>query len=531
MLRYSLLIFSLLAACPALAGRLGPLHAGASVRAAATTTARAAIVPGRVLVRYRSDGAIARVRGLAGTTARATRALAERLHVLQLDATDEATTLAAIDELRRDPDVEWAEPDVLRPAQSLPSTPNDPLYAQQWALAAVHASEAWSLTHADQVTVAVLDSGYGMHPDLPQKGDPRYVAGYDFVTCRGLRDAVTCPDNPGCANTGDCDGPDPDPTDPQYPGERHGQHVAGIIGAITGNDVGVAGAAWSVKLQPVRVLAFSRQLGEQVGSDSDIAAALEWLAGKTSDGVPPPPRRPDVVNMSLGSNRALSDGVTCPTGAALQAAIDDATAAGIIVVVPAGNSGVDVSTGPPCPTIPAALRNVIVVGAVGPTDAGLVRADYSNYGRKVTIMAPGGNANNEVLSTVSAPDGDQYGYLMGTSQATPFVAATVALMRAIDPNLTTDDARRILQSSADTRFTCDMPAGCGAGLLDIGRAVDQALGARSVQGNVVVGGCAFAGAHASSASSSVFALIVFVGLSLLRKVEHPRGAVRKKRPR
>jgi serine protease len=406
-----------------------------------TAAAAPEVAPGHLIVRYRSPA----------------RLKPELRHLRQLDpathliaAADPESTARALAE---DPDVLFAEPDYVRRPQAVRSAPNDPLYPLEWALPLIHAPAAWlKTTGSSGVTVAVLDTGILPHPDLAG----RLVPGWDFVS------------DPG--NAGDGDGRDPDPTDPGQPGEAssglHGLHVAGIVGAVADNGRGVAGLDWACRIQPIRVLGVNGGRG----LDSDIADAIRWAAGLRVDGAPDNATPADVINLSFGGH-----GISHT----LQAAVDDATARGAVVVAAAGNDG-----GETAAAAPAGLSGVITVGAVDPTGR---RAAYSNRGPEVALLAPGGGvapapdgSSSAILSTMWWPTGFDYGYLSGTSQAAPYVAATLAMMKAVWPSLTPDRARAVLQASADARARCpdgvDAAApGCGAGLLDVEAAV--ALGA------------------------------------------------------
>jgi subtilisin family serine protease len=155
----------------------------------------------------------------------------------------------------------------------------------------------------------------------------------------------------------------------------------------------------------------------------------------------------------------------------MQAAIDDAVAHGTTVVAAAGNLGRDASD-----DSPAGLDGVITVGAV---DEMGQTAPYSNWGPRLLVMAPGGlpEASGGVLSTEELPQaGFTYAYYAGTSQATAFVSAAVALMKSVVPALTPAVARLVLAASADPRARCNSPgkpseSGCGAGLLDLQQAL------------------------------------------------------------
>jgi subtilisin family serine protease len=247
----------------------------------------------------------------------------------------------------------------------------DPLRARQWNLSLIESDAAHATSTGTGATVAIVDSGVAAdHPDL--RG--RIVAGHDFV------DADSTPQD----------------------GEGHGTHVTGIIGATTGNDVGIASVAPQARLMPVRVLG-----DDGSGTVDAIAAGIDFARTHGAD----------VVNLSLGSEVPIVGAVG---GDAIDAAIRRALAAGVIVVAAAGNSGL-----PVCEQ-PAASDGLLCVGAV---DKRGQRSLFSSFGSGLGIVAPGGSAlpatDEDVLSTVPP---DTYEEMAGTSQAAPHVSGVAALL-------------------------------------------------------------------------------------------------------
>jgi serine protease len=371
-------------------------------------------------------------------------------------AANTAETIAA--RLAALPSVAYAEPDRIRRAYA---TPNDPYYGSQWDYSdptgGINAPAAWDLTTGSAgLTVAVVDTGLVYsHPDLAGRAWP----GYDFVSDSFM------------ANDGD--GRDPDATDPgdwvtaadtthaecngtpTGNSSWHGTHVAGTIGALSNNGVGVAGINWNSMVLPVRVL------GKCGGYDSDIADGMRWAAGLSVSGVPANAHPARVLNLSLGGSGA------CPS--TYQSAINDIRAAGAVVVVAAGNGNTDVSN-----STPANCSGVIAVAATSQTGG---RASYSNYGAGVTIAAPGGDAPNYILSTWNSGTTTQgtntYGYMEGTSMATPHVAGVVSLMLSVNPGLTPDNVTQIVRATARAfpgGSSCNTSI-CGAGIIDAAAAV------------------------------------------------------------
>ncbi len=421
--------------------------------------------------------------------------------------------------LAADPEVAYAVPDRRMRRFALP---NDPLYTTggangpldgQWYLrppnslfvAAIDAQTAWDTTRGSpSVVVAVLDTGVRFnHPDLGRVGSGgKLLPGYDFIT----RTAVA----------GDGGGRDADASDPGdfvlqadldggnlgsdcelEDSSWHGTQVAGIVGALTDNAVGMAGTGWDVRLLPLRVL------GKCGGFESDIVAAMRWAAGITVSGVPDNTTPAQVLNLSLGGSGAC--------GAAYADAVTDVTARGVAVVASAGNTvGHAVSAPANCPGVigVAALRHV---GS---------KVGFSDLGPEVALSAPGGNcvniAANEpclypLLTTTdsgeTAPAGPTYtdglNITVGTSFSAPLVSGVAALALAVQPALTPAELRSLLRrttrpfptsgGSAATptctppRFTsggapvdqaecyCTTDT-CGAGMLDARAAVRAALG-------------------------------------------------------
>ncbi len=337
------------------------------------------------------------------------------------------------------------------------NVPNDEYFSYQWDMTSgshgINATNAWSQSTGEGVTVAVIDTGIlAAHPDL----EGRLLPGYDFVS-----DSWIARDN---------DGRDADPSDEGdnveanacYQGSEatnsswHGTHVAGIIAANANNRIGVAGVAPGAAIVPVRAM------GRCGGAGTDIIDSITWASGGHVNGVPDNPNPARIINVSLGG-----DG-TCP--AYTQNAIDAAVERGSIIVAAAGNSDQDVSG-----VTPAGCKNVITVGSTSSSGS---RASYSNYGAGVSVSAPGGDvASGGVLSAVdtstTTPEGSGYALMVGTSQASPHVAGTVALLLAIDPSLTGDKATTLLQDTAAPVSDCDRD-GCGSGIVDAAAATQRA---------------------------------------------------------
>jgi serine protease len=465
----------------------------------------------RVIVKFKDDSAAPRVRALAGASApefgpRRAQAMSGRMGLAmrdgrQIDRRTQQLNASGISsaqlaqQLAAQPDVEYAEID----RRNYPhAAPNDTLYPAgqaaatptvgQWYLrtpdstlvSAINAEGAWSLATGTGVVVAVLDTGIRpTHPDLVNK---LASTGYDFVTSTVI--------------AGDGGGRDADPTDPgDYvdgteglsptlcpvtSSSWHGTQTAGLVGAQRNNNQGIAGSGAEVKILPVRVL------GKCGGFDSDIILAMRWAGGLSAPGIPVNPTPAKVLNLSFGSSGACGQTYTDT--------IAELNAAGVVVVVSAGNEGLAASSPANCPG---------AIGVAGLRHSG-TKVGYSNVGPELSIAAPAGNCvtvpgicqyplittSNAGTTTAGAnsySDGNDPS--IGTSFSSPLVAGTAALMISRNPAITPAQVRAVLMSTATPFPTggvveCHAPTStpqgaecyctkttCGAGMLNAQAAV------------------------------------------------------------
>jgi len=512
--------------------------------AAAVQTATAALDRAGLLRAARGS-----VTGAPATGVRYQRKLAIGADLLRTSrplGRDEAAAL--IRQLSTDPAVAYVVPDVRRhrvrdvPAghllQPQTVTPSDTYYAKyQWNLRApdgavtteghanlggTNVNNAWDLADGTGVVIAVLDTGITTHVDVDSSlGD----AGYDFIEDSFVSGRAVDGRVPGGWDTGDWTTEEPwltECTDADHPPEDsswHGTHVASTAGAeLTDNAMGMAGIAHGAKILPVRVL------GHCGGYDSDINDAIVWAAGGHVDGVPDNTHPAKVINLSLGG-----DG-NCPASDPAAQAVAAANALGAVVVVSAGNENMDASQ-----ASPASCPGVITVASTGITGK---RAFYSNYGNAVEIAAPGGGVYaNDASSgsqvndgfvwqalnsgaTTPVPDDASYGGYAGTSQASPHVAGTVALMQGARlaagmPLMTPSEVLATLQQTAHAPSVAP-PAnrGIGAGIVDANAAVRAAIGEDDGgpgQAIVLANGVTLAGQSGSAGGSTVYTLEVPAG--------------------
>jgi len=399
--------------------------------------------------------------------------------------------------------------------------------------AAISATTAWQngALGSPSIVVAVIDTGIiEGHPDFvypagtsgPPKlqcnaGSTGSACGYDFVSC----DQGNLTTNSQGHTTADCsasssaatydfandghgwapDAADPgdwiDATDVTLPlfqqagcttqalSSWHGTKVAGIIGAVANNGIGVAGIAPLTTILPVRAI------GKCSGRVSDIAAAILWASGvgvTTDAGTIAASPAANIINLSLAAQS--------PCSQTEQDAITQAIDAGVIIVAAAGNEGGPLDA-------PANCSGVLSV--VGLRAAG-TKVPYSNLSSSdaaATIAAPGGNCvtasttagitvpcsyaiitTTDAGATSPAATPGFYSYSLmdqsyidaggnkdntavaGTSFAAPMVTGVAALIKAALPNLTPAQLITRLQSSAlpfptsspTTKTSCQMPA-------------------------------------------------------------------------
>lgn len=380
-------------------------------------------------------------------------------------ATTNTAVLAA--ELMREPEIEYAEPDVRMHASA---EPRDPLFRDMWHLqdgdVSIRMPGAWDLTQGTRdIVTAVLDTGMTPHPDLATNLLPGYSFVSDALSANGV------PRGPRADDPGDWISADEAaPGGPFYgrlahDSSWHGTRVAGVIGATANNGIGIAGVNWYGGILPVRVL------GKDGGSTSDTVDGMRWSAGIPVAGTPANPHPARVVNLSLGSIGMCSR--------TFQDAVDDLNARGVTVVAAAGNDGSNAID------MPANCRGVISVASSDHTGR---RAFDSNTHPRVTLSAPGAGILSLSNDGTRTPGAATYGLASGTSFATPQVSGVVSLMLTVNPNLSPHAIADILKRTArfpaiakTTRSCRVIPA--GRGILDARAAIHAAASARNSSGS------------------------------------------------
>ncbi len=333
-------------------------------------------VKGEVIVKYKEGVTEERVISLHQRMNAIKKRDIPNLRIQSVKIPDDMSVEDAIAQYKNDPDVEYAEPNYILRALL---TPNDTAYSSLWGLhnigqnvngttgtsdADIDAPEAWDITiGSSSVVVAVIDSGVAIntnistgHPDLLSN---RWVNAGETNCADGV-------DNDGNGRIDDCYGwdffgiDDNDPMD--YNG--HGTHVAGTIGAVGNNGLGVVGVNWMVKIMPLRFLGATGS-----GSTADAISAVAYAVNKGAR----------VINASFGGG---------PYSQAMYDAINNARSNNVLFVAAAGNDGTNNDT---TPAYPASydLDNIISVAATDQNDA---LASFSNRGvTSVDLAAPGVN--------------------------------------------------------------------------------------------------------------------------------------------
>ncbi len=350
----------------------------------------AAHVPNRVLVKFKSRTSRAFLNGSGPARGFSDPAL------FVVDNPSGVSVEEALHRYRHMPDVVYAEPDYLVEALT---TPTDPLWSNQWDMTKIATPQAWdSQTDASDVVVAIVDTGVDFtHPDLQANLWTNLADGAHGYTCMG-----------GTVVAGGAD---------DY---GHGPHVAGTIGAVANNGIGIAGINWKVKLASFKFLDSSGS-----GTISDAINCFNKVLQLKQSGV-----NIRVTNNSWGGggySQALKDAMTA------------VESAGVGNACAAGNSNVNTDISP---MFPGGYDNRGIISVLA-TDSSDLRATFSNYGLATAdIGAPGVKTLSTVpTSTCPLCDPSGYKYLSGTSMATPHVAGVLAALFHKNPALTAYQAR------------------------------------------------------------------------------------------
>lgn len=315
---------------------------------------------------------------------------------------------AKIQTLSRSGQLEFFEPNRVIRVQAVRETaqtvlrrdpvagPNDELFSQQYAHQMTHAAEGWALASqikpakTDIPTIAIVDSGIDRHhPDLKE----RIAGSYNVF-------------NPSYPNGA------------LYDPFGHGTHCAGIAAALVNNAIGVAGVAPQVQLVGVKVLD-----EEGAGTNAGVAEGIMWATDS----------HVTIMNLSLGSLKS---------SIAIRDAVLRAIRENVLVVAAMGNEGTE------DPSYPAAYEDVMAIGSTNSQDE---KSNFSQFGKHISVAAPG----SQILSTLptygNGFEGKNYGKVSGTSMAAPYVAGLAALVKATYPHLGAPGLRKAIELGAEDK--------------------------------------------------------------------------------
>ncbi len=368
-----------------------------------------------------------------------------RVFVLQVAESTDIENLAQA--MRMNPAVEYAEPDYLVPADIVP---NDTRYGQQQHLPQIKAPEAWDIARGNSnIVVAIIDTGTDWnHPDLADNiwtnsgeiaADGLDNDGNGFIDDTRGWDFVDNATNPAPGEDGD--NPDNDPMD--FNG--HGTHCAGLAGAVTDNNVGIAAISWNVTIMPLRI-GYHNTSGNGVGSSSSMSQAFVYAADNGAH----------IASLSFGNSAPVLDG-------AYYAFLND-----VVVIASAGNDN----------TAPAsALPNAPFAVSVAALDERDRKASYSSFGEAVRVSAPGGDQPGGRAGILSTVFNDSYASFSGTSMATPLTAGLAALVRSQHPDWTAQQTIFQVVETADNvdALNPDFAGQLGTGRINALRAVTETV--------------------------------------------------------
>jgi thermitase len=335
---------------------------------------------------------------------------------LELVEIKNCKNLAAIIKIfKKQPEIQSADYNYIK---TIKQVPNDTYYAQLWGLnntdvigADINAQMAWNITTGSQtILVAVIDTGVDIyHPDLMAN----IYTNPNEIPNNGIDD-----DNNGFID--DVNGWNFfDNNNDVSDQNGHGTHVAGTIGAVGNNGLGVTGVAWNIKILPIKLAAKN-------WTDYMEIQAITYATNMGAR----------VINCSYGGY-GYSD--------AMKQAYENSSA---IIICAAGN---ETNNNDIKPLYPASYNcpNIVSVAATNNKD---LLAWFSNYGqRNVDLAAPGEDIYSTYPRALIHSGAVPYKYDSGTSMAAPIVSGVAALILSVNPSLTSVQTRQILLNSIDLK--------------------------------------------------------------------------------
>ena len=329
-----------------------------------------------------------------------------------------------IQNLQKDPRIEYAEPNYIAEALLIP---NDPYYKYQWNFKNINLENGWDISQGAGAVVAIVDTGvaYENYKSYKQASDlagTSFVSGYDFVE------------------------------NDKHPNDEngHGTHLAGTIAQTTNNNIGTAGIAPQASIMPIKVLDEDGR-----GNYFDIAQGIIWAADNGAN----------IINLSLGgpsSSRYLKD------------ACSYAYSKEVTIVAAAGNDSKNKIL------YPAHYNDYVI--AVGAVRFDGTKSYYSNTGSSLDIMAPGGDLrvdqNNDgygdgILQQTLKNNQQKFKYyfFQGTSMACAHISGAAALLASQGIN-TPMEIREALEKTAEDKGAPGWDKKYGWGIVDIFQALN-----------------------------------------------------------
>jgi subtilisin family serine protease len=292
----------------------------------------------------------------------------------------QADAAVVVEELQKHPDVEWASLNVLEPATEIP---NDTFWTSQWGPSRILATNAWDVPQAaNALRIAIIDTGVDLtHPDLNVVYNKGFGGNTSGDAMRDVRGGSSI---------------------------DHGTHVAGIAAATRDNNIGIAGVA------RLGIMAMGCAVWNPSASQYFIGSADQAINDAIVSGAA-------VMNCSFG--------MAAPLNTAVSNALNNAQNNGVLVVCAAGNDGTDIATSPSAGW--AAHVWPIIVSNIQQDDTA---NPSSNFGNRIDLAAPGTTIYSAYTTNYTPPAvGGTYGYMTGTSQASPHVAGAAGMVRSMNP--------------------------------------------------------------------------------------------------
>lgn len=342
---------------------------------------------------------------------------AKRKHdtVAVIEISNGQTVSQAISEYQAYKNVKYVEPDYIEKIETNNKLTNDTYSNEQYYLKNINIESGWNAVRDFgfmETFVAVLDTGMQInHPDLKNmyvksKSVDISIEGYPKL--KELSKTYT---------------------------SEHGTEVAGVIAAQADNGKGIAGVGSGADDEMTKIMVVKCTDSKDVLYRSALINGIYYAVNNGAD----------VINISSGSYQYSE---------AYQEAINYAYKSDVVIVASAGNDNTSKKH------YPSSYEHVISVAA---TTENNKKANFSNYGKNIDISAPG-------VAIYTCRIGNKYGKVDGTSFSSPIVAGTIAIMRAYNPDLTTQQIEKILKDKAKNVNLNNM----GSGLLNSGLSIQEA---------------------------------------------------------